>query len=105
MEQLDGGVVRELLTELKISVEKMSTRVDQTYDRMERLENSLQEVKSSMSGQERRVIILEQNVPPDLRSDLALIKDSLATYKKFSWILAGALVASWVSEFLGLLHK
>lgn len=105
MEHSEDMVVRELLTELKISVEKMSTRVDQTYDRMERLENSLQEVKSSMSGQERRVIILEQNIPQDLRSDLALIKDSLATYKKFSWIVAGAVVASWVSEVLGLLHK
>ena len=105
MEHSEDGIVRELLTELKISIEKMSARVDQTYDRMERLESSLQEVKSSMSGQERRVIILQQNVPPDLRSDLALIKDSLATYKRFSWIVAGAVVASWVSEFLGLLHK
>ena len=83
----------------------MSTRVDQTYDRMERLENSMNKMETAMSGQERRVIILEQNVPPELRSDLALIKDSLATYKKFSWIVAGAVVASWVSEFLGLLHK
>jgi hypothetical protein len=58
-----------------------------------------------MSGQERRVIILEQNVPPDLRSDLALVKDSLSTYKRFSWIVAGAVVASWINEILGLLHK
>ena len=105
MPPVESEVIREILTELKISVEKMSTRVDQTYDRMERLENSMNKMETAMSGQERRVIILEQNVPPELRSDLALIKDSLATYKKFSWIVAGAVVASWVSEFLGLLHK
>lgn len=101
----DNEVVRELLTELKISVERMSSRVDQTYDRMERLESSLQKMESAMSSQERRVIILEQSLPANLISDLALIKDSLANYKKFSWIVAGAVVASWINEILGLLHK
>jgi chromosome segregation ATPase len=104
MEQ-SNEIVRELLTELKISVERMSSRVDQTYDRMERLETSLQKMETAMSGQERRVIVLEQNVPKDLISDLALIKDSLATYKKLSWIVAGAVVASWVNVLLGLVHK
>jgi septal ring factor EnvC (AmiA/AmiB activator) len=98
-------VVRELLTELNIKIERMSSRVDQTYDRMERLESSLQKMETAMSSQERRVIILEQNVPQNLNADLALIKDSLANYKKFSWIVAGAVVASWVNEILGLLHK
>lgn len=101
----ENEIVRELLTELKISVERMSARVDQTYDRMERLESSLNKMENAMSGQERRVIVLEQNVPKDLFSDLALIKDSLATYKKFSWIVAGAVLASWVNEVLGLMHK
>jgi septal ring factor EnvC (AmiA/AmiB activator) len=105
MPPVENEIVRELLTELKINIERMSSRVDQTYDRMERLETSLQKVENAMSSQERRVIILEQNVPKDLTSDLALIKDSLSTYKKFSWIVAGAVVASWVSEFLGLIHK
>jgi hypothetical protein len=95
----DNEVVRELLTELKISVERMSARVDQTYDRMERLENSLQEVKSSMSGQERRVIILEQNVPPNLISDLALMKDSVDTYKKVVWIAVAAIAGAWAKMF------
>jgi chromosome segregation ATPase len=97
--QQETEVVRELLTELKISVERMSARVDQTYDRMERLENSLQEVKSSMSGQERRVIILEQNVPPNLISDLALMKDSVDTYKKVVWIVVAAVAGAWAKMF------
>ena len=99
MPQQETEVVRELLTELKISVERMSARVDQTYDRMERLENSLQEVKSSMSGQERRVIILEQNVPPNLISDLALMKDSVDTYKKVVWIAVAAIAGAWAKMF------
>ncbi len=95
----DNEVVRELLTELKISIERMSARVDQTYDRMERLESSLQEVKSSMSGQERRVIILEQNIPPNLISDLALMKDSISTYKKVVWIAVAAIAGAWAKMF------
>ena len=101
----DSEVVRELLTELKLSIERMSSRLEQTYERVERLETSIQKVEGAVSSQERRVIILEQTMPKDLIADLALMKDSLATYKKFSWIVAGAVVASWVNEILGLMHK
>jgi hypothetical protein len=37
MPPVENEIVRELLTELKINIERMSSRVDQTYDRMERL--------------------------------------------------------------------
>ncbi len=92
-------VVRELLTELKISVERMSARVDQTYDRMERMETSIQKVESSISGQERRLIILEQTVPQHLISDLALMKDSVDTYKKVVWIAVAAIAGAWAKMF------
>ncbi len=92
-------VVRELLTELKISVERMSARVDQTYDRMERMETSIQKVESSISGQERRLIILEQAVPQNLISDLALMKDSVDTYKKVVWIAVAAVAGAWAKMF------
>jgi chromosome segregation ATPase len=95
----DNEVVRELLTELKINVEKMSARVDQTYDRMERLESSLSKMENAMSGQERRVIILEQNVPANLVSDLALMKDSVETYKKAVWVAMAAIVGAWAKMF------
>jgi parvulin-like peptidyl-prolyl isomerase len=102
---MDSEVVRELLTELKLSVERMSARLDQTYDRIERLETSIQKVEGAVSTQERRVIILEQSMPKDLIADLALMKDSLANYKKFSWIVAGAVVAGWINELFGVMHK
>lgn len=99
MSEENSEVVRELLTELKISVERMSARVDQTYDRMERMETSIQKVEGSVSGQERRVIILEQNVPQNLISDLALLKDSVDTYKKVVWIAIAAIVGAWAKMF------
>lgn len=95
----DSEVVRELLTELKISVERMSARVDQTYDRIERLENSIQKVESAVSSQERRLIVLEQGVPQNLVSDLALMKDSIETYKKAVWIAIAAVAGAWAKMF------
>lgn len=95
----ESEVVRELLTELKISVERMSARVDQTYDRIERLENSIQKVESAVSSQERRLIVLEQGVPQNLVSDLALMKDSIDTYKKVVWIAVAAIAGAWAKMF------
>jgi hypothetical protein len=95
----DNEVVRELLTELKISVERISTRVDQTYDRVERLENSLQKLEGSLSSQERRLIILEQAVPKDLLADLALMKNSQETYKRAVWVAIAAVTGAWAKMF------
>lgn len=95
----ENEVVRELLTELKISVERMSSRVDQTYDRIERLENSIQKVENAVSSQERRLIVLEQSVPANLVSDLALMKDSIDTYKKVVWIAVAAVAGAWAKMF------
>lgn len=95
----DSEAVRELLTELKISVERMSARVDQTYDRIERLESSIQKVESAVSSQERRLIVLEQSIPQNLVSDLALMKDSVETYKKAVWIVMAAVLGAWAKMF------
>jgi len=95
----DSEVVRELLTELKISVERMSARVDQTYDRIERLEGSIQKVENAVSSQERRLIVLEQGVPQNLVSDLALMKDSVEIYKKTVWIAIAAIAGAWAKMF------
>ncbi len=95
----ENEIVRELLTELKISVERMSARVDQTYDRIERLEGSIQKVENAVSSQERRLIVLEQGVPQNLVSDLALMKDSVETYKKAVWITIAAVLGAWAKMF------
>lgn len=95
----DSEVVRELLTEMNIKIERMSARVDQTYDRIERLENSIQKVESAVSSQERRLIVLEQAVPQNLVSDLALMKDSIDTYKKVVWIAVAAIAGAWAKMF------
>jgi archaellum component FlaC len=92
-------IVRELLTELKISIERIAARVDQTYDRIEKLETSLQKVENSISTQERRLIILEQAVPHHLPSELALMKDSIDTYKKVVWIAVAAIAGAWAKMF------
>ena len=99
MSEQNTETVRELLTELKISIERMAARVDQTYDRIEKLETSLQKVENSISTQERRLIILEQAVPQHLPSELALMKDSIDTYKKVVWIAVAAIAGAWAKMF------
>ena len=99
MSEQNSEIIRELLTELKISIERMAARVDQTYDRIEKLETSLQKVENSISTQERRLIILEQAVPQHLPSELALMKDSIDTYKKVVWIAVAAIAGAWAKMF------
>jgi hypothetical protein len=95
----ENEVVRELLTELKIGMERMANRIDQTYDRVERLETTIQKMESSVSSQERRIIILEQSVPEHLISDLALMKNSQEAYKRLVWIIVAAVLGAWAKMF------
>lgn len=92
-------IVRELLTELKIGMERMANRIDQTYDSIEKLETTIQKMEASVSSQERRLIILEESVPENLISDLALMKESQATYRKMVWIIVAAVLGSWAKMF------
>jgi hypothetical protein len=95
----ENEVVRELLTELKLSTERMSARLEQTYNSIEKLEASIQKMESAVSSQERRVIILEQSIPSNLISDLALMKDSLDTYKKLVWVVVAAVIGAWAKMY------
>lgn len=92
-------IVRELLTELKIGMERMANRIDQTYDSIEKLESTIQKMEASVSSQERRLIILEESVPENLISDLALMKESQTTYRKMVWIIVAAVLGSWAKMF------
>lgn len=95
----ENEVIRELLTELKLSTERMSARLDQTYNSIEKLESTIQKMESAVSSQERRLIILEQSIPNHLISDLALMKDSLDTYRKLMWVVIAAVVGAWAKMY------
>ena len=89
----------EILVDLKLTIERMSARLEQTCDTMERLEANLLKTDTNVSSQERRLIILEQNVPPNLNAELALMKDSVDTYKKVLWGAVAAILGAWGKMF------
>ncbi len=92
-----------MITELKLSTERMSARLEQTCDSIERLEESIKRVDAAVSSQERRLIVLEESVPDNLLQDLALIKESQDLQKKIIWAVVGAIVVSWWKSISALL--
>lgn len=93
----------EMLLDLKLGQERMSAKLTQTCDSIERLERSIHRIDNAVSSQERRVIILEQKIPDNLLQDLALMKDSQEVQKKIVWGVIAAIVATWAKSVLSLL--
>jgi hypothetical protein len=93
-----------MITELKLSTERMSARLEQTCDSIERLEESIKRVDAAVSSQERRLIVLEESVPDNLLQDLALIKESQDLQKKIIWAVIGAIAISWWKSISTLLQ-
>jgi hypothetical protein len=89
-----------MITELKLSTERMSARLEQTCDSIERLEESIKRVDAAVSSQERRVIVLEESIPDNLIADLALIKDAQELQKKIIWGVIAAVIATWAKAVL-----
>jgi hypothetical protein len=91
-----------MITELKLSTERMSARLEQTCDSIERLEESIKRVDAAVSSQERRLIILEESVPDNLLADLALMKDGQTLQKKVMWGVIASIVAMWAKTVFNL---
>lgn len=92
-----------MLTEVKLSTERMTAKLEQTCDSIERLERSIHRIDNAVSSQERRLIIVEESIPDNLLSDLALMKDAQETHKKIMWAVIAAVLAAWGKTVLGLL--
>ena len=93
----------EMLLDLKLGQERMSAKLSQTCDSIERLERSIHRIDNAVGSQERRVIILEQKIPDNLLQDLALMKDSQEVQKKIVWGVIAAIVATWAKSVVSLL--
>jgi archaellum component FlaC len=92
-----------MITELKLSTERMSSRLEQTCDSIERLEESIKKVDAAVSSQERRLIVLEESIPDNLLADLALMKDGQALQKKIMWGVIASIVAMWAKTVFNLM--
>ena len=61
----DNSGFRELETvmvEVKLSTERMTAKLEQLGDGIEKLEASISRIDSALSSQERRLIIVEQSM-------------------------------------------
>lgn len=92
-----------VMMEIKLSTERMTNKLEQLGDGIQKLESSVNRIDNALTSQERRLIILEQSIPKDLLQDLALIKNSLDTHTKLIWLVGGAVVTAWVKIFFGLI--
>jgi chromosome segregation ATPase len=103
---LSEETVKELsvmLTEVKLSTERMTAKLEQTCDSIERLEKSIHRIDNAVSSQERRVTILEERVPLNLLQDMALLKESHSTYKRIVWAVIAAIVGTWARNIISLM--
>ena len=90
MIQLSDEAARELndtLNELKVNSNTMVIKMDQIHDSMEKLEKTVELLTQNLSTQEKRITILEQKVPQDLITDIALIKRSQESSSKTLWTM------------------
>ncbi len=90
MIQLSDETAKELndtLNELKVNSHTIVVKMDQIYDSLEKLEKTVEVLTQNISSQEKRITILEQKVPQDLITDIALIKNSQQNSSKIIWSL------------------
>ncbi len=90
MIQLSDETAKELndtLNELKVNSNTMVVKMDQIHDSMEKLEKTVESLTQNLSTQEKRITILEQKVPQDLITDIALIKRSQESSSKVLWTM------------------
>ena len=104
----DKSGFRELETvmvEVKLSTERMTTKLEQLGDGIEKLEASISRIDSALSSQERRLIIVEQSIPRDLLQDLALMKNSISMHTRLIWLVGGAAISGWAKTLFNLLSQ
>lgn len=90
MIQLSDETAKELndtLNELKVNSHTMVMKMDQIQDSMEKLEKTVESLTQNLSSQEKRITILEQKIPNDLITDIALMKKSQESSSKILWTM------------------
>lgn len=97
--------VKDALHDLKSDISKVAVTVDQIQNTLVRLESNITRLETALSGQERRIIILEQTVPNSLQTDMALLKSANENLHKFVWITATAAVTAWAKLLFEMISK
>lgn len=93
----------EMMQNVALKIERLDNKLEQIIDNIEKLEKNVENINSAISTQERRITILEQAVPQDLKQDLLLAKSHIATMHKVLWVIGSAAVSAWLQVFFKLI--
>ncbi len=94
-----------MVIEIKLGTERLIAKLDQLNSGVSRLESSLCKVDKTVEELEKKVIIIEQELPDDLRRDLALLKNAQDTQTKFMWLLGGSVLSVIVKLIADLIMR
>jgi predicted RNase H-like nuclease (RuvC/YqgF family) len=99
------------VTDLKVANNGMALKMEQLYTSIERLENSIEKLEKvtesisvSVSGQEKRITVLEQRVPANLVQDLAVLKSNQESQSKVLWLVGSGAALALMDSIFKLIH-
>lgn len=95
--------VQEVLKELIIRIERVDSKLEHIADKIDKLEKNIEHINTALSTQERRITILEQTVPQDLKQEITRLKTHQEAQSKIMWAIGGATLASWINMLFRLL--
>jgi len=107
MAQLGDENIKDLyniLSDLKGNSQTIVVKMDQIYDSIESLEETVEMIKSSVSSQRDRITVIEQSIPEHLKETLTLLKNTQESYNKLIWAISAAAIAGLMNsifKFIG----
>ena len=94
--------VSEVLKEVIIKMERIDGKLEQIVDKIDKLEKNVENINIAVSSQERRITILEQTVPNDLKQELTKLNTHQEAQSKIMWAIGGATLAAWINMLFRL---
>ena len=95
--------VSEILKELIIKMERMDGKLEQIVDKIDKLEKNVENINVAISSQERRITILEQTVPNNIKEEVTKLKTHQESQSKIMWAIGGATLAAWINMLFKLM--
>ena len=95
--------VSEVLKELIIKMERMDGKLEQIVDKIDKLEKNVENINVAVSSQERRITILEQTVPNNIKEEVTKLKTHQESQSKIMWAIGGATLAAWINMLFKLM--
>lgn len=81
----------------------MDSKLEQIVDKIDKLEKNVENINVAVSSQERRITILEQTVPNNIKEEVTKLKTHQESQSKIMWAIGGATLAAWINMLFRLM--